>query len=324
MTFKNYYDVLGVSRTASADEIRKAYRRLARKYHPDVNKNLGAENRFKELAEAYEVLGDPAKRRRYDTLGAQYRAGQAFTPPQGWEQMRYEFGGRRPGAGRGFPGGGLGGFSEFFEALFGGGGFQAAGLDDLAFEAAETPGRGEDHEAELAITLEEAAHGARKAVSLQAIRADERGRVRPETRSYHVRIPPGTLPGTRIRLAGQGARSPDAGPAGDLYLCIRVEPHPVFRLAGSDLEVSVPITPWEAALGARVPVPTLGGQAMLSLPPGTQSGQKMRLKGKGFPGARQAGDLIALIRIVVPPRPSDREKALFAELARASSFNPRG
>ncbi len=323
LSFKDYYDILGVPRQASADDIRKAYRRLARKYHPDVNKAAGAEARFKEIAEAYEVLGDPAKRKRYDTLGAQYRPGQDFTPPPGWEHMASGFGGRRPGAGRGFSSADFGGFSEFFETLFGGGGFQANAPDEAFFDQ-PPPRRGDDQEAEIAISLEDAAFGARKTISLQTAVLGADGRPRRATRSYQVAIPPGTPDGARIRMAGQGAPGHGPDSAGDLYLRVRIAPHPVFRLADDNLEVTVPITPWEAALGARVAVPTLTGKAMLTLPPGTQGGQRMRLRAKGFPARRRPGDLIVVLQIAVPHRLNEREKALFTDLAKGSSFNPRG
>ena len=309
--FKDYYDVLGVARTAGADDIRKAYRKLARKYHPDINKQADAEARFKEIGEAYEVLNDPEKRRRYDALGAHYRAGQDFAPPPGWAPGGSEF---ETGAQSG------GDFSDFFEMLFGGG-FQSSRRGRHPFEGFGRR-RGEDHTAELAITLEDAFHGVRKPFRLQTAGPDARGRLRPETRQYTVRIPPGTGEGARIRLAGAGGAGAGGGPSGDLYLTVRIAPHPVFRLKGADLEVTVPVTPWEAALGARIPVPTLSGDAALTLPAGTQGGQRFRLRGKGMAG-RQQGDLIVAIQVALPRRLSDREKSLFQELARVSAFNPR-
>ncbi|MFH1476260.1 MAG: J domain-containing protein [Verrucomicrobiota bacterium] len=321
--FKDYYEVLGVPRTASADDIRKQYRKLARKYHPDVNKHADAETRFKEIGEANEVLGDPEKRKRYDQLGANYRAGQDFAPPPGWENMQYGFG-ARPESSGGYTMEDQGDFSDFFEALFGGGGFrtrpgQAGGGPFQNFRKR----RGEDHEAMVTISLEEAFHGARKPIRLQVARMDEHGQVQRESKQYTVQIPPGTADGARIRLAGQGGQGAGTGLAGDLYLRVQIAPHPVFRLVGADLEVTVPASPWEAALGAKVPVPTMTGNAMLALPAGTQSGQRMRLRGKGLVSARRHGDLIVIIQVAVPRHLNEREKTLFAELARVSSFNPR-
>lgn len=318
--FKDYYDLLGVARSASADEIRKAYRKLARKYHPDVNKNPDAETRFKEIAEAYEVLGDADKRKRYDELGANYHAGQDFAPPPGWEQMQYEYGGR-PEAEGGYAAEDLGGFSDFFETLFGGG-LHGAAHGGGPFERFHRR-RGEDHEAQVTITLEEAFHGVKKPISLQTARVDEHGRVHRESKHYTVHIPAGTTEGARIRMAGQGSAGAGEGAAGDLYLQVQIAPHAVFSVKGADLEVTVPVTPWEVALGARIPVPTMSGNALLALPAGTQSGQRLRLRGKGLVGARHHGDLIVIIQIAMPHHLSDKEKALFTELGHVSTFHPR-
>jgi curved DNA-binding protein len=322
--FKDYYQTLGVSRGASDAEIKKAYRKLARKYHPDVNKDAGAEDRFKEVSEAYEVLSDPEKRKRYDTLGANWKAGQEFRPPPGWENVHFEFGGGGP------RGGGFsmddfgGGFSDFFETLFGGargGGRPRSGFN--AWSAA--PARGQDHAAEVTIALEEAYHGARKSISLVETKPGPDGRLRQETKSYDVRIPPGTTEGTRIRLGGQGGAGAGGGSAGDLYLTVHLAPHPVFRVKGHDLEADLKLSPWEAALGAKVPVRTLDGSATLSVPPGTPSGRRFRLRGKGLPRGRSKGrgDLYLSAAITVPTRLTGKEKALFEELAKESRFNPR-
>lgn len=320
--FKDYYETLEVPRGASADEIKKAYRRLARKYHPDVSKAAGAETRFKEVSEAYEVLGDPEKRKRYDELGPNWQAGQEFRPPPGWENMRYEF--------RGAPRGGfdpreMGGFSDFFESIFGGGFRQAArgGGAGMWEDEGGWAERGEDQEATLTISLEEAYRGARKTVSLQAAGPDARGRVQRRTRTYEVRIPAGTHDGARIRLAGQGGTAEDGGTPGDLYLRVQVAPDPRFKLSGRDLETEVPVTPWEATLGARITVPTLDGQASVQIPPGSESGHRLRLRGKGLPHGATPGDLLATLKIVVPKRVSAKEKELLEELARVSTFRPR-
>lgn len=318
--FKDYYEVLGVARTASADEIRKAYRKLARKYHPDVNKRSDAETRFKEIGEAYEVLSDAEKRTRYDQLGSNYRAGQDFAPPPGWENMQYGFGARPESAG-GYAAEDQGDFSDFFETIFGGG-FHAGRSGGGPFQNLRKR-RGEDHEATVTISLEEAFHGVKKPIHLQVARMDEHGRVQRESKQYTVQIPPGTADGARIRLAGQGGQGVGEGAAGDLYLKVQIAPHSVFRLVGADLEVNLPATPWEAALGAKVPVPTMTGNAMLTLPAGTQSGQRLRLRGKGLVSARHHGDLIVNIQVAVPHHLSEKERTLFAELARVSSFNPR-
>lgn len=321
LKFKDYYEVLGVARTASADDIRKQYRKLARKYHPDVNKRSDAEARFKEIGEAYEVLGDVEKRKRYDQLGSNYHAGQDFAPPPGWEQVRYDFG-ARPQSSGGYTQESAGDFSDFFESLFGGGGFRSGQADGGPFQNFRKR-RGEDQEATVNIPLEDAFHGVRKPINLQVARMDEHGRVHRESKQYNVQIPRGTTDGTRIRLAGQGGQGAGAGAAGDLFLRVHIVPHQVFHLVGADLEVTLPVTPWEAALGAKVPVPTMTGTAMLALPAGTQSGQRLRLRGKGLVNERNHGDLFVIIQIAVPRRLNEKEKALFTELARVSSFNPR-
>ena len=325
VAFKDYYETLGVPRTASHDEIRKAYRKLARKFHPDVNKNPGAENKFKEAAEAYEVLGDADKRKKYDELGQNWKQGQEFQPPPGWENAHFEFHGRPESAG-GFAPEDLGGFSDFFETLFGGGGFHAADMGDLGgmhgMGGAGRMGqkrRGEDHEAGITISLEDAYHGTKKSISLQTAEVDEQGRVHRHTHTYDVKIPAGTTDGQKIRLAGQGSEGARGGPAGDLYLLITIEPHHAFRVKGHDLETDLAVTPWEAALGAKVTVHTLDGSAAITIPPGTQSGKKIRLRGKGM----KCADLYAIVKIMVPDQLTHKEKELFEELARNSKFNPR-
>jgi len=324
LQFKDYYEVLGVQRSASAEEIRKAYRKLARKYHPDVNKNRDAEERFKEIAEAYDVVGDAAKRKRYDALGADYRNGEGFTPPPGWSGGRQEFRNRGKGA-RGFSPEDMGNFSEFFEALFGGAPGANGRKRQTPFESEFGGMRGTDHEGAIEIDLEEAVRGAVRMITLETVEPDGRGRAQRQARTYKVRIPPGTQPGARIRLGGQGGPGMLDGPAGDLYLRVSIRPHPRFRLKGRDLEVSVPIAPWEAVLGARIPVQTLDGEAHLAVPAGTQSGQRFRLRHRGFPasGRSAAGHLYAVVEIAVPAHPTDREKALYQALARDSTFNPR-
>jgi len=326
--YQDYYATLGVPRTASADDIRKAYRKLARQYHPDVNKSAGAEARFKQLTEANDVLSDPGKRERYDRLGAGWQAGEDFAPPPGWEDVRFNFRGGREGRGGG---GGRrvdfedlgGGFSSFFETLFGGGGFGPGQEHEEEWES--SPGRGQDEEAEMTVTLEEAYRGVTRTITLTAGGIGGNVRQRHRRKSYDVRLPPGTTEGTRIRLSGQGAAGPQGGGAGDLYLRIHIAPHTRFRLVGYDLEEDLPVAPWEAALGATVSVPTLEGAASMKLPAGTQSGQRVRLKGRGMPRRKGEGigDLYVVVKIMVPRNLTDAERRLFEQLSATSPFRPR-
>ncbi len=296
MQFKDYYKILGVGRTASTDEIKKAYRRLARKYHPDVSKEKNAEARFKEIGEAYEVLRDAEKRRAYDQLGPNWRAGQDFRPPPGWEDLSRGFGGafRSSGASSGF--------SDFFESLFGGGFERAARQRDFA-----APGA--DQRATLEVTLEEAYSGARKSVRF------DNGRV------LDVKLPAGVIHGQQIRLAGQGAEG-IGGARGDLYLEVRIAPHPHFRLEGRDVHMDLPVAPWEAALGATITVPTLGGRVEVKVPAGSQSGRKLRLTGRGMPG-RIAGDQFVNIQVVTPPADNPRAREFYQRMSREFEFDPR-
>lgn len=319
--FRDYYEILGVSRTAGQDEIQRAYRKLARKYHPDVNKDPGAEEKFKEINEAYEVLKDPEKRAKYDQLGSHWRAGQDFRPPPGWD-VHFDFGGG-PGQ-QEFFWSGTGDFSDFFEMLFGGQGFRRTQTGARARPGTAWRQSGADRHATMRISLEDAFHGATKAISLQGMATAVDGTVRPEVKNFEVKIPKGILPGQKIRLAGQGFEGVSGGPPGDLYLEVEIEPHPIYRLEGRDLYMDLPVSPWEAALGAEVPVKTLGGTFSLKVPPGSQSGQKLRLRGKGMPNPKGgAGDLYAVLKIVVPKRLSREEKALFEKLKEVSDFDPR-
>lgn len=323
VAFRDYYEVLGVPRTATQEEIQRSYRKLARKYHPDVNKAKDAEERFKEIGEAYEVLKDPDKRSKYDQLGANWKDGQEFRPPPGWEQ-HFGFG---PGMGgqtefRWSSSGG-GDFSDFFEMLFGGRGRSAGGRTG--------PGRGPvwsqagaDQEAVVRIRLEDAFHGATRSITLQSQTVTPDGKVSVQEKNYDVKIPAGILPGQKIRLGGQGGEGVGGGPRGDLYLKVEIEPHPIFKLEGRDLTMPLQITPWEAVLGAEVQVSTLAGPVTLKVPPGSQSGQKMRLRGKGMPNPKGApGNLYVVLNIMVPRHPSARERELFEKLQETSSFNPR-
>jgi len=308
--FRDYYETLGVSKTASEDEIKSAFRKLARKYHPDVAKDKKeAEEKFKQINEAYEVLSDPEKRRKYDQLGENWNQPGGFQPPPQW-------GGRQPGGG--FYGGGgenggvefeFGGtgFSDFFEAFFGGGrGRSAFGGFGQRGTMAE---RGSDVEADIMVTLEEALHGSTRQVSLR--RAGSK-----KTETYQVKIPRGVREGQRIRLAGQGEAGERGGKSGDLFLRVRLARHPDFSVEGSDLVHEVKIAPWQAVLGDQIIVPTLEGNARLKLPPGTQGGQRFRLRGRGLPGVSgQRGDLYVVMQITVPKKLSDSEQKLWEQLA---------
>ena len=349
--FQDYYKTLGVPRTASPEELQKGYRERARKYHPDVNKSPGAEEKFKEINEAHEVLKDAEKRRKYDTLGSNWKAGQDFRPPPGWENFTSRTSGtRRPGSGRtefrfrsgssgagAFDTGGVGGpgFSDFFEALFGqnlggdaarqsqsGGRRQPQSREN---KPGQLSSRGQDYEVDITISLEEAYRAAAKTITLRTTQeSGSGGQPKITSKRFDVKIPPGITEGGRIRLAGQGGAGRGAGESGDILLQVHIAPHAFFTLVGHDLSVEVPITPWEAALGAKVEVPTLNGRIKLTIPPGTQGGQRFRTRGKGLPQKKgEPGHLYTTIRITVPPTLTAEEKALFEELQKSSSFNPR-
>ncbi|GAC51064.1 J domain-containing protein [Gordonia sp. w5E2] len=312
---RDYYEALGVPRSADTDEIQQAYRRLARKYHPDINKDPTAEDKFKEINEAYHVLSDPDTRKRYDRFGDDFRR----VPEDYDERVRASAGGYGGGfGGGGYGGGGYGGggggrrvhfghgvggeggvdFEDLFGQMFGGGGGYG-------------PIPGADQEAELELPLEEAYRGGKRTLRLDG-------------RRYDVNIPAGVLDGQRIRLAGQGGRGNGDAPPGDLYLVVRIKPHPRFRVQGRDIYVDLPVSPWEAALGATVAVPTPGGEAKVKVVPGSSTGRKLRLRGEGMPNPRGAnGNLYAEIKVMVPPKPTARERELFEQLATESNFDPR-
>ncbi|MEW6754391.1 MAG: DnaJ C-terminal domain-containing protein [Candidatus Latescibacterota bacterium] len=312
MQYIDYYGILGVPRTASKKEITKAYRKLARQYHPDVNKDPGAEERFKQVSEAYEVLSDDEKRAKFDRFGADWQAahhGQA--PPQ--HGSPFGFGGE-PGAYASFFRGGPSGFSLFFEHLFGAA--RGAGprwTDPGFFAAAEgSPPGGLDHEASLTLSLEEAYRGGRREIHLHDPYSGQ-------SRTYAVTIPAGVRHGQRIRLAGQGSRHPGGDAAGDLYLVVRLLPHADLRLEGHDVHTTVEVMPWTAALGGRARLRTLDGAVEVKIPPGSSSGRRIRLRGRGYPGGGgQRGDLYAEIRLVVPRELSPQQRELFRRLAQVS------
>jgi curved DNA-binding protein len=320
--YQDYYETLGVSRGASQEEIQKAYRKLARKYHPDINKTPEAEEKFKRIGEAYEVLKDPEKRKRYDALGENWRAGEDFTPPPGWDFFGFGRQGAETGGGGGrgfrFDFGDLGsGFSDFFESLFGdlGGAGRAGGT-----RRSQGRATGQDQEAELTISLEDAYHGGSRTISLESGDGGIGG-IRT-TRRLDVKIPPGVTDGQRLRLRGQGTYG--YGGRGDLYIKIHLAPHRTFQVKGKNLEVEVPVTPSEAALGAEIEVPTVEGRAGVRIPPGIGSNKSIRIKGKGLGRGAGRGDLYARIRIEVPKDLSSEERRLYEELSRASDHNPRG
>jgi curved DNA-binding protein len=322
--FRDYYDVLGVPRTASQDDIQRAYRKLARKHHPDVNKAADAEDKFKELNEAYEVLKDPDKRQKYDQLGPDWKAGQDFRPPPGWEGYR-DFGMGGGGGRTQYNWGGGGGFSDFFETIFGGqGSRQGHGGMGGGRQGYVWRQPGEDQEATIRISLEDAYTGGVKNITLQSRTMTPEGQISVQERNYEVKIPAGISSGQRIRLSGQGGEGTGGGPRGNLYLKVEIEPHPIYKVDGHDLSLDLPIAAWDAALGAEVQVPTLSGPVTMKVPPGTQTGRKLRLRGKGLPNPRgAAGDLYATVNILVPKQLTERERELFEELREVSNFRPR-
>ncbi len=316
MEYKDYYSILGVKKTASQDEIKKIYRRLAKKYHPDVNKSPDAEKKYKDINEAYEVLRDPEKRQKYDTLGSAWQNGQPFTPPPGYEGRGMDFGSAD-----------FEGFSDFFRTIFGGmGSSRMGGMEDVFFggQGRQKVRKGQDSEAEMELTLEEVLQGGQKTISLESYARSSDGRMIPERRNLKVNLPGGITEGTRLKLACKGSPGVAGGPRGDLYLKIRIKKDPRFEIKGYDILSEVRVSPWEAALGSLIPVKGLNGTVNMKLPPGTQSGQKLRLKGKGLPGKGGSwGDMLVSIRIVVPKKLSAREKELFHMLSGESSFRPR-
>jgi curved DNA-binding protein len=307
MEYKDYYAALGVGREATPEEIKRAYRKLARKYHPDVSKEPNAEARFKEVAEAYEALKDPQRRAAYDEVGQRWSGRSPDQPPPGWD-TGFEFGET------GFAGDAAD-YSDFFDALFG----QRAhpGRRGAARQA-----HGQDHHAKVLIDLEDAYRGATRTIALQMPALGPDGRISLHERRIELRVPKGIRAGQQLRLAGQGGPGLAGGPAGDLYLEVEFRPHPRFRVDGRDVLFELPLAPWEAALGAAVTLPTPEGSVELRVPAGSSAGRKLRLKGRGLPG-QPPGDLYAVLAIVLPPADSDARQAAYRSFAQAFDFNPR-
>jgi curved DNA-binding protein len=327
MEYRDYYKILGLARTATADEIKKVYRRLARKFHPDVSKEKDAESKFKEVQEAYEVLKDPEKRAAYDQLGSEWKSGQTFRPPPDWGSG-FEFrGGPRQGRSR-TQGGARAeefeeaeGFSDFFSSLFGGRGFAGGGGSPFGGAGASRAAR--DHHARVDIDLDEAFHGTTRTLELKRPDLKADGTLDLKTHTVRVTIPAGVTDGQLIRLAGQGEQATGGGRPGDLYLEVHIRPHRLFQLDGRDVTLTLPITPWEAALGATVTVPTLGGGVEMRIPPNSQSGQKLRLRGRGLPG-QPPGEQYIQLKVVGPPANSPEARAVYEEMKQKfSDFDPR-
>lgn len=308
MEYKDYYKIMGVGRDAKPEEIKRAYRKLARKYHPDVSKEPGAEEKFKEVAEAYAVLGDEQKRKAYDELGSNWQQGQDFRPPPNWDTRGFEFHTAAPGGGANF--------SDFFEELFRG----------LHGEGGRRAGsarmRGQNEHARIFIDLEDAIHGATRTLNLRVEEPDAHGRMHRRNRTLNVRIPKGVRAGQHIRLSRQGGVGIGGGEPGDLLLEVQFNPHRFYSVEGKDLTLKLPVAPWEAALGAKVKVPTPDGAVELKVPAGARTGQRLRLKGRGLPG-RSPGDLYARLEIVTPPAHDAEQRALYENMARKFSFDPR-
>jgi curved DNA-binding protein len=301
MKYKDYYGVLGIERDASGADIKRAYKRLARKFHPDVSKEPDAEERFKQVGEAYDVLRDTDKRATYDNLGNRWHAGDEFSPPPGWN---FEAGFGGGASGEKFD------FSDFLDSMFGG---RASHGEPFGAHFHGARARGGDERAKIVITLEEAYHGGERSLSVNSGRG--------ATRKLKVKIPGGIQEGQQIRLAGQG-QAGAGGRSGDLYLVVEFAPHALFRVQGRDVHMNLPITPWEAALGATVKVPTLGSKVDLKIPAGSQTGRKLRLRGKGLGGAK-AGDQYVTLQIVTPAADDEAAKRFYRSMAEEFDFDPR-
>lgn len=313
MEFKDYYSILGVDPEADVKAVKTAYRRLARKYHPDVSSESDAESRFKEIAEAYEVLSDEKKRAEYDQL-RQYGRGGRFEPPPGWQGQRGAGGASAAGMD----------FSDFFSSIFGGR-FDGGGAEARGQHSSEDffSTRGRDLETEMPVFLEDTLQEQTKTIDYALPRYDEHGRVEETRKTLKVKIPAGVSDGERIRLKGQGAPGFGKGSPGDLYLRIRLVPHPLFDVLGRDLSITVPVAPWEAALGTRINIPTLDGRIQVTVAAGSQSGQRLRIRGKGLRRGDRQGDLYAVLKVVMPDTISEEEKRLWQQMADSTDFDPR-
>lgn len=312
MDFKDYYKVLGVERAATQDEIKRTYRKLARQYHPDVNKDAGAEDRFKEIGEAYEVLGDAEKRAAYDNVGQGFEQGQEFRPPPDWDEG-FEFSGAHSGAGQNE-------YSDFFETLFRNA--QRQERSAHPHRSQEFHARGSDHHARIYMPLRDAFSGSKRNITLKMPQVDDSGHVTVRERTLSVNIPKGLEEGKSIRLKGQGAPGIGRMPAGDLYLEVFYEPDETYRLVGKDVYFDLPVTPWEAALGVEIKAPTPSGSIMLKIPANSFQGREMRIKGRGLP-AKQPGDLYAVLQISLPSAATEEAKDVYREMERKLAFNPR-
>ncbi len=315
MEFKDYYTTLGIDRDATQGEVKRAYRKLARKYHPDINKGDNAERRFKEIGEAYEVLQDTEKRAAYDKFGKDWTAGQDFDPPPNWDNG-FEF------HGGGYTETDASQFSDFFESLFGA---QNRAERQGPFGTGHTAysGKGQDLHAKIVIALEDSYKGSKQSLTLQRPTVDESGHVITEPHTLQVTIPKGIIEGQQIRLSGQGAPGMGQGPAGDLFLEVAFAKHPFFTPDNRDIMLTLPVAPWEAALGATVPVPTLGGIVELKIPPASQTGKKLRLKGRGLCSAKASGDQYVTLAIMAPKPVTDKDKKLYSDMKKSMFFNPR-
>jgi curved DNA-binding protein len=315
MDYKDYYKTLNISKGVSQEEIKRAYRKLARKYHPDVNKELDAEAKFKEISEAYEVLKDVEKRKAYDTFGSNWQAGQDFKPPPNWDSHSYR-------TSRGSQQRSPEQFSDFFESLFGRGqgSFSA---EDLSSFGQGRAAKGEDLRAKVSISLEDSYRGAKRTITLNRTVDDGSGRLTIQPQSLQVTVPKGIIEGQQIRLEGQGNEGYGQGQRGNLFLEIVFEPHPLFTVSKRDIFLVLPVTPWEAALGAAIAVPTLGGSVDLTLPPNSQAGQKLRLKDRGLSSKTQTGHQYVTIAIHAPPAKTAEQKKLYEEMAKLMPYNPR-
>lgn len=311
MQYKDYYKIMGLSRDASQDEIKRAYRKLARKYHPDVSKDPDGEAKFKELGEAYEVLKDPEKRAAYNQLGENWKSGQDFRPPPNWDEG-FEF------KGGGFTNANAGDFSDFFSQLFGRTGFQAS---DTARHFGGSL-RGQDSHAKIHIDLEDSYSGATRTISLSTPEMNAQGQLQVKHRSLNVKIPKGIKQGQHIKLAGQGNPSAGSGQAGDLFLEVVFNNHPLYRVSETDVYLDLPVTPWEAALGAKIKVPTPESVVELKIPPNSRQGNKLRLTGRGLP-AKTEGDFYVVLQIVLPPATTEQAKAVYRNMQQTLDFNPR-